>query len=168
MRYTVYHIVCTLLSALVLDLIGQTAQSQPTNVAAQRLLLEVTPVTRFAVSGDPGPLIVYLVPGTTSAREARDATSSYSMTANGERLKIVVSIDREMPRGMRLFIELASGRGTSSGRIDVSKARVPLAAVTGIHPGAESSRRITYTFSVDSTVDFDLLDSRIVTLTLTE
>jgi hypothetical protein len=72
-----------------------------------------------------------------------------------------------MPAGTTLSIDLQSTRGTSRGRVDISRATSPVEVVTNILRGAERDRRITYYFGAAAEAGEISHASRNVTLTLT-
>jgi len=147
------------LSALALACMA--APGQPS--ATQRLVIEVKPVARLAVSADPLPLIV-----TGSDGAATDASGKYDIVTNIRTMRITASIDRPMPEGTSLAIRLESSKGLSRGSVDISQATASADVVTAIAPGAEQGERITYTFSAAGVTSGVDSQSRVVTLTLTE
>ena len=82
-------------------------------------------------------------------------------------MKIVASIDNEMPAGTQLMVQLASTAGTSKGSVDISNAIAPVDVVTGINQGRDVNQVIRYTFAANADVSSIPNNSRSVTLTLT-
>lgn len=144
-----------------LSLMCIAAQSQPS--ASQRLVLEVKPVARLAVSADPLPLVV-----TGSAGTVTDMSGRYDLVTNIRAMRITASIDRPMPGGTSLAIRLESSQGVSMGSVDITRAAGSADVVTGIGPGTERGQRITYIFSAADSPSGVESQSRVVTLTLTE
>jgi len=97
-----------------------------------------------------------------------DQHSQYSIATNLDNVKIVASINSSMPSGTRLKINLASGRASSVGDVDISAALVPVDVVTGIGRGSDRDQSIRYTFVAGSGVGGIDRDERLVTLTLTD
>ena len=135
--------------------------------ASQLLTLVVRPMTRLVVSDDPRPLIITREAGSTAAQSISDRHTRYSLLTNQEEMKISASIDRAMPQGTSLRIQLASSGGVSKGEVDISKATAPAEVVTGIGRGFESDQSITYTFTADPTASDVDSDARTITLTVT-
>lgn len=142
--------------------------AQNGNSATQVLMMEVKAISTIAVSGSPNALIIHdFVPGADQA-VAQDENSSYSITTNRENMKVVVSIDQQMPSGTKLMVALSSSKGTSVGTVDISNAMSPLNVITGIRKGIEANQRITYLFAANATAGQVPQESRTITLTLTD
>ncbi len=144
---------------------GLMAQS-----ANQNVTVNVNPVNKIAVSGDPSPLVISsATPGLDLLTAVTDNTTNYSITQNvGGTLKITAEVDAALTAGYALELELASSKGTSSGIVDISNATAGSAVdvVSAIAMGADANQSITYTFSAIATAG-TLSASRLVTLTLT-
>ncbi|GJQ20765.1 MAG: hypothetical protein HBSIN02_11200 [Bacteroidia bacterium] len=153
------------LAAVVLALCALDLHAQGT--AQQSVSLEVKAVTKIAVSGNPGSLILSDAVAGASLMSVEDQSTSYSVTTNLDNMKIVVSIDNPMPTGTRLMVNVASTRGFSAGLVDISNATSPVDAVTGISRGSESAQPISYVFAADASVGSVPTQSRTITLTLT-
>lgn len=139
----------------------------PQSTAIQSVSLEVRPVTKIAVSGNPGSLIISDATAGLPDMSVQDNTTSYSITTNLDAMKIVASIDNPMPAGTRLELNIASISGASAGLVDVSNASSPVNVVTGINKGVDASQTITYVFSADAEAGGISPQSRVITLTLT-
>ncbi|MBI4418831.1 MAG: hypothetical protein HY563_08635, partial [Ignavibacteriales bacterium] len=137
------------------------------SAAQQTLSLEVKAVTKIAVSGNPGSLILSDAAAGSSLLTVQDQSTSYSVTTNLDNMKIVASIDSPMPLGTRLMMNMGSGKGYSSGLVDISSATVPVDVVTGITKGGELAQPISYVFAADPVVGSIPSQSRVITLTLT-
>jgi len=155
------HAYWTWATLTALALSCSAAAAQP--AATQRLVLEVKPVARLAVSADPLPLVVNGNGGTVT-----DLSGRYDVVSNMRTMRITASIDRPMPEGTSLSIRLESSRGVSRGNVDITRATGSADVVTGIGPGSERGQKITYVFSADGTGDGIVPESRVITLTLTE
>lgn len=137
------------------------------STATQTLTLEVKPITKIAVSGNPNPMVISdATPGSDLA-SVRDDNTRYSVTTNLDNMKIVASINDPMPAGTRLMITLESLRGTSRGTVDLSSAVSPVDVVTGIGKGSEVSQPISYVFAANADVPEFAGKSRVITLTVT-
>ena len=83
-------------------------------------------------------------------------------------MKVVASINQQMPTGTQLMVALSSSKGNSVGTVDISNAMSPVNVVTGIRKGTEANQRITYIFAANATVGEIPQESRTITLTLTD
>ena len=137
------------------------------SIATQSLTLQVQAVTKIAVSGNPGALIITDAIAGSNLTAVADNSTNYSITTNTDNMKIVGSISAPMPAGTRLMIQLASTRGISLGSMDVSNALSPVDLVTGVNKGSDQNKSISYVFSANADVPNIPSDSRIITLTLT-
>lgn len=152
---------------LALLLLPIAASGQVGSSVTQTLNIEVKPITKIAVSGNPGALnITDATPGSEEA-SVSDGNSKYSMVTNLENMKIVASINNQMPSGTKLLVKLESSKGLSNGFVDLSSALSPVEVVTALGKGSDLNQRITYTFAADASVGQMDADTRVVTLTLT-
>lgn len=136
-------------------------------VATQSVSLEVKPVTKLSVTGNPGSLVISDAVAGVTEMSVQDNSSAYNVTTNLDNMKIVASIDSPMPVGTRLLVSLSSSNGTSAGFVDVSSATLPVTVVTGIGRGAQTSQTIAYEFRANAEVGGIPSQSRTITLTLT-
>ncbi len=156
----------TIASILLVVSISVRAQDAG-STAAQSLTLEVKPVARLVVNGDPGLLLINdAVPG-SSLTTVSDYSTRYDLVTNVDQMKIVASIDDPMPSGTRLLVRLSTAKAVSTGDVDLSGAVSPVDVVTAIGRGSERDQQITYTFAADAEVGQIPTQSRTVTLTLT-
>jgi hypothetical protein len=133
----------------------------------QNMKIEVRPVTKLVVSGDPGPFVIQHARGRASDMQVIDKSTSYSLLTNVDNTRIAVSIDRPMPEGTTLTIKLGSTLGASAGELDISAAVSPVDAVTHMRRGTDADQLIEYTFSIDRGIEHRVSEERIVRLTLT-
>jgi hypothetical protein len=136
--------------------------------ASQSLLLEVKPVSKIAVSGNPGALVISDAIAGGDLVSVSDNSTTYSLLTNLENMKIVASISARMPEGTWLMIRLESSRGTSMGTVDLSNALTPVDVVTGVSKGTEQNQPVTYVFAANADVGQIPSDSRTITLTISE
>ena len=135
--------------------------------ATQSVTIEVKPITKISVTGNPNPLIISdAVPG-SNLTSVSDANTNYSLTTNLDNMKIVASISGRMPAGTKLMIKLSSSKASSTGLIDLSGAVTPVDVVTGISKCSDVNQSIGYTFAANADVSEISTQSRVVTLTLT-
>ena len=160
------------LSALILLVVMvlaavSAAWAQGSDVATQSLTLEVKPLTKIAVSGNPNALVITDAIAGSDLTSVKDQNTTYSITTNLNSMKIVASISNGMPLGTKLMIRLASNSGVSRGPVDISNATSPADVVTGIGRGNDANQSILYEFSANADVPSFSNDSRVITLTLT-
>lgn len=134
----------------------------------QTITLEVKSIARISVSGSPNPLVINdAVPG-SNLTTVTDESSTYSLVTNTENMKIVASINNQMPSGTSLKIRMGSSQAVSLGYVDLSDATTPVDIVTGIGKGSEINQPINYIFSADAEATEIPSQSRTITLTLTD
>jgi len=143
------------------------ALAQTGSSVTQTLTVEVKPITKIAVSGNPDAMYITDTNAGSDVLSVSDNHSKYSMMTNMENMKIVASINTAMPAGTKLMIRLESARGLSNGFVDVSNAMSPVEVVTGLGKGSDLDQTITYTFAANASVGQINADARVVTLTLT-
>ena len=156
--------------AILLVLFGlrYSVLAQGGSSASQILTIEVKPITKISVSGNPGALIVTeAIPGVDFS-SISDENSNYSMTTNLENMKIVASINAPMSQGTRLMINLNSSKGISAGTVDISNALTPVNVVTGITRTNDQNQTIKYVFAADVRIGEIEAGFRTITLTLTD
>lgn len=156
------------LTFLLLVVFSNAALAQGGSSASQSIVIEVKPITKLEVSGNPGSLVINDAVAGSSLTAVSDNNTSYSMLTNLENMKIVASINNPMPQGTQLKLKLESLSASSAGSVDISSALTPVNVVTGIGKGSETNQRITYTFAANAEVGQIDSESRIITLTLTE
>ena len=155
------------LSLAICLLIPLVALAQTGSSVVQTLNIEVKPITKIAVSGNPGALYITDASAGSDVLSVSDNNSNYSMMTNLDNMKIVASINDPMPEGTRLMMKLESSKGSSSGFVDVSNAMSPVEVVTALGKGSDLNQSITYTFAANASIGQINVDSRVVTLTLT-
>jgi len=155
------------LSLSIWFLIPLVALAQTGSSVVQTLNIEVKPITKIAVSGNPGGLFITDASTGSDVLSVSDNNSNYSMMTNLDNMKIVASINNPMPEGTRLMMKLESSKGSSSGLVDVSNAMSPVEVVTALGKGSDLNQSITYTFAANASIGQLNVDSRVVTLTLT-
>ena len=153
--------------SFLLLIAASIACAQGSSVATQSLALEVKPITKIAVSGNPNALIITDALAGSGFTSVQDENTTYSITTNMDNMKIVASISNGMPSGTRLQLRLASSAGFSKGMVDISNATSPVDVVTGVGRGNDTNQSIGYFFSANADVAAIPNDSRVVLLTLT-
>lgn len=138
------------------------------SITTQTLTLEVKPISKISVSGNPNSLLITDFTAGTNTATVSDNSTWYDITTNLNGMKIVASISDPMPDGTRLMLKLGSSKGSSAGTVDISDARTPLDVVQAIERGMEASQTISYVFAADATAGEIVPQSRTITLTLTE
>jgi hypothetical protein len=132
----------------------------------QTVTIEVKPITRLSVTGNPNPLMINdAVPG-SSLLSVSDENTKYSLTTNLDNMKIVASINDRMPTGTKLLVKLSSSKASSTGLVDLSGALSPVDVVTGLSKASDMNQSISYTFAANSDVYDIPTQTRVVTFTL--
>ena len=153
---------------LVVLLVNNGLWAQSTGITTnQSLMLEVKPITKIVITGSLAPLVITDAVDGSDLLSVSDDNTKYSFVTNLDNLKIVASINHQMPAGTKLMIKLTSNRATSMGLIDLSSALAPVAVVTGKKKGCDIDQSISYTFAANAEVIDIAAQSRTVTLTLT-
>jgi hypothetical protein len=137
--------------------------------ATQQVNLTVGSVSKIAVGAASVSMTISDGVAGTDALTPATGNSTYSITHNStSSLRITASIDQPLPAGLSLSIALTpgSGKGTSSGTIDISNATTAVEVVNTIPRGADANAGITYTFGATASAGEQTLQ-RDVTLTLT-
>jgi hypothetical protein len=154
--------------AMLLTFCGSTLLAQTSgSSASQQVTIEVKPVSKISISGNPGPLVIHRVVSTSNANSVSDENTKYSLITNVDNMKIVASINDRMPLGTRLMMKVTNKRASSTGLVDVSNATIPVDVVTGISKGRDIDQSISYTFAANTEVQEVQAQSRTITLTLT-
>ena len=140
------------------------------NTATQRITFSIQEATQISVSGDPAPmLVVAATPGTEPVPvPVTEASARYAIAANaGENAKkITAALDRDLPAGILLEVELAAPNGeATSSRRALSTQAVDL--VTDIHNVMATEKAITYNLSAGSTEGSPGGGNLVVTYTVT-
>lgn len=160
-------------AALLMVLATGTALSQQTPggrilaTGSHTVHLGVAPITVLAVSGNPVPLILdrTMYSGSTVLR---DESTFYNLTSNVDNVLIEVSLDRPMPKHMRLAVFFASTLGRSSGWVDVTRGGRETVVVSGMSRGLENGQTISYRLEIDGEVQEKDLENRLLTITLVD
>lgn len=143
------------------------SSAQHGDAVTQSVTIEVQPVSKLYLSGNPGPFLLHPVIGSGEPVSATDASTTYSIVTNQGNMKITVSIDRRMPEGTTLSLAMESKAGISQGLCDVSAAIRPVTAVTNIARGVDSNQKIRYQLGASEGAGTIINESRTLTLTLT-
>jgi hypothetical protein len=152
---------------LALLFLPVVALAQEGTSVTQTLTVEVMPITKIAVSGNPGALLITASDDESGVLSVSDENSKYSMVTNLENMKIVASINNPMPVGTKLMVRLETTKGLSNGFVDVSDATSPVEVVTALGRGSDLNQKIAYTFAANVSAGPANTDTRVVTLTLT-
>ena len=150
-----------LTGVLMLGVAFGVAQAQ---TATQTVTFQVVPMSRIAVSGAAGPLVVSVASPGAQPTTATMGGSTYGITTNETNQKITAAIDTPMPSGMTLAVALGAPPGASSaGSMTLGTASADV--VTGISMVSASALPIVYTVSASATAPVTS-GSRTVTFTL--
>jgi hypothetical protein len=153
---------------LLIAVLGGSALAQVGTTATQVVTIEVKPITKISVMGNPSPLIITDAIAGSELTSVEDQNSKYNVTTNLDNMKIVASIDSKMPEGTKLLINLGSSRANSAGLVDLTKATTPVDVVTGFSRGTDQNQTIKYVFAANSDIGEIASQSRTITLTLTD
>ena len=138
------------------------------NTATQRITYSIQEATHIAVSGDPAPMLVVAATPGTEPVPVIEASTRYSIASSaGENSKkITASIDKDLPAGVLLEVELAppDANATSTKRA-LSTHATDL--VMNIDNVVATDKAITYTLRADATAKSLVGDSLLVTYTVT-
>lgn len=138
------------------------------NTATQRITFSIQEATQISVSGDPAPMLVVAATPGTEPVPVTEASARYAIAANaGENAKkITAALDRDLPAGILLEVELAAPNGeATSSRRALSTQAVDL--VTDIHNVMATEKAITYNLSAGSTEGSPGGGNLVVTYTVT-
>lgn len=132
----------------------------------QTVTFSVIPINEFSITGNPGTLVV-----STSAAGARpnsvaDKSTRYAIITNGTDRKITAEINRAMPAGVALTVDLAAPTGASSASAVILKA-APTEVIMDATGLNQSVNDITYELSAIPEAGVALSERRTVTLTIT-
>jgi hypothetical protein len=155
-----------MVSALVF--LSATVFAQTGERAVQAVTMEVKPITKISVSGNPAALVVNDALAGSELLSVRDENTQYSITTNLENMKVVASINQQMPPGTKLMVSLASSKGMSVGVVDISNALSPVDVIRSISKGSDTNQRITYIFAANANAGEIQQQTRTITLTLTD
>lgn len=161
------HRVKSLLVIALIIVLSNVLIAQNGSSVTQSVTIEVKPISKLAVTGNPNALIITDATAGSALNAVSDNNTKYNMLTNMDNMKIVASIDNKMPDGTKLMVKLGSTKGSSTGVIDLSNALTPVDVVTGINKGSENNQSIEYTFAANADVGQIQSQSRTITLTLT-
>lgn len=138
------------------------------STATQRITYSIQEATHIAVSGDPAPMLVVAATPGADPVPVTEASTSYSIASNaGENAKkITAAIDRDLPAGVHLEVQLAppDGNATSTRHVLSSRAAD---LVTNIDNVAATNKPITYTLRAEATAPRLVWETVLVTYTIT-
>lgn len=148
-------------------LIGVGVAQQNGASVQQVVIIEVKPITHIGIVGNPNSFFIQDPPGGSDFATSTDNTTTYDVLTNLDNMKIVASINDRMPKGTKLMIKLGSAKGTSAGIVDISDALTPVTTVSGVGRGNDRNQPISYTFAANASAGDIEMESRIITLTVT-
>ena len=138
------------------------------NTATQKICYSVQEATQISVSGDPAPMVVVAATPGVDPVPVTEASTRYSIASNAgeDSKKITASLDRDLPAGVLLEVELAApdANATSTKR---ALSRQATDLVTNIDNVAATDKAITYTLRAEATAKALAVDSLRVTYTVT-
>lgn len=126
--------------------------------ASQLVIFRILPASHAAVAPVTRPMS--LQGGRSESR------SSWSIATNQSERKVLASLDRALPRGSSLVVNLTAPAGaTSAGPVVLDTVAIDV--VTGIPVTAESELPLRYSVNADSAASRVAADARAVTVTYT-
>ncbi len=131
--------------------------------ATQTIMIQIKPIAILKINGSPDNLLI----SDNSNKGVSDERTTYSLVTNIDNMKIIASINDNMPAGTKLMVKLNSKNANSHGLVDISNSRVGVEILTGIRRGCEVNQKINYVFSAEPDVMEIPQQSRVITLTLT-
>lgn len=136
--------------------------------ATQTVTYAVQEVALISVSGVPGHLKVDAARPGSEPISATDAGATYSFTSNAgkDSKKITAALDKDLPSGVTLEVELASPDGNASTTKQVLSA-TPVDLVVNIDSVVTTNKTITYSLGATAEAGQVTSDSVIVTFTVT-
>jgi hypothetical protein len=153
-----------LLTVALLAITTLGAAEGMAQTATQVVRFRVTAASQASVSGNPTPLSVNSAPAGSAPTSAVATGTTYAITTNEVNQKITASLDRDMPDGVTLEVQLAAPTGAASvGSVPLGQAGADV--VTGISSTAASTLPITYRLTAAPQVRL-APTSRTVTLTI--
>ena len=138
------------------------------NTATQRITFSIQEATQIPVSGDPAPMLVVAATPGAEPVPVTEASTSYSLASNAgeDSKKITAALDRDLPAGVHLEVQLAppDGNATSTRQALSSRAAD---LVTNIDNVAVTNKPITFTLRADATAPRLVGETVLVTYTIT-
>lgn len=137
------------------------------NTAQQTVTFQVDAINEISVSGNPGDLVINTATAGSQPDDYVDNSTSWAVSTNGTNKKMTGGINADMPASVTLQVNLvAPTGGSSSGDQSLSMTAADL--VTSVTQVAESGLTVTYTLSATVAAGVVAVDTRTVTLTLTD
>lgn len=134
--------------------------------AKQTVTFSVNAIDEIAVSGNPGPMTVSTSTAGAVPDTVTDSSTRYAITTNGNNRKITAVMDRAMPAGVMLTLDVAAPTGaTSTGAVPLGIT--PADVVTGISGQNDNAETITYALSALAEAGAVASQFRTITLTVT-
>ncbi|MDZ7673013.1 MAG: hypothetical protein U5K53_09320 [Halanaerobiales bacterium] len=117
------------------------------NSASQDVIISVNALNEITLSKSEVSLAVTSPTESSVTEEVSDASTTMSYSTNESNQKITAELDRGMPLGITLMVEVASTSGTSEGQVVLEE--FPEDIITGLSNISESGQTVTYTVAAD-------------------
>jgi hypothetical protein len=129
--------------------LGLGVEDLHAQTATQTVRFSVVPISRVAISGSAGPIVVSTANPGSPPTSASMGGTSYAITTNESNQKIAAALDAPMPGGVSLAVALGAPAGAASqGSMTLNTASADL--VTGITGVSAASLPIVYTLSASA------------------
>ena len=110
--------------------------------ATQKITIKVEAINEISVSGDPETFLI-----SEDKSSIVDSSTTYAITTNQTNKKIVAKIDKELPKGLTLKVQLDPPEGATSNEVALSTTQQD--GILGMGPVAAKDMKIHYTLIVD-------------------
>jgi len=116
--------------------------------ATQKITIKVEAINEISVSGDPETFLI-----SEDKSSIVDSSTTYAITTNEANKKIIAKIDKELPKGLTLKVQLDPPKGATSNEVALSTTQQDV--VLGMGPVAAKDMKIHYTLIVDEKPEID-------------
>ena len=113
------------------------------NSASQDVIIAVNALNEITLSKSEVNLSVTSPTEDGVTEEVSDSTTTMSYSTNESNQKITAQLDRGLPLGITLMVEVASTSGTSKGQVVLEE--FPQDIITGLSNTSETGQTVTYT-----------------------
>lgn len=134
------------------------------DTATQNLNLTVQAINEISLSQPSVDLIVTASEAGLLPEKVVDATTTMAYSTNETNRKITAQLDKALPDGIFMLLEVTSTSGTSAGEVPLTIN--PVDIITGISNVAESGETVTYQVNADMNAA-PVTDTFVVTYTIT-
>lgn len=119
------------------------SNSVKANSASQDVIIAVNALNEITLSKSEVNLSVTSPTESEVNEEVSDSTTTMTYSTNESNQKITAELDRGLPTGITLMVEVASASGTSEGQVVLEEFSQDI--ITGLSNISESGQTVTYT-----------------------